>query len=76
MRPGLAMGLGGTEVGSGGQGGAGWVGPLARPNPVDFLFFEIFFSARTNSGNAQKMFRGTKNTPKITKIPGKFIEID
>jgi hypothetical protein len=26
------------------------------------FFFEIFFSARTNLGNAQKMFRGTKNT--------------
>jgi hypothetical protein len=51
------------------------VGPLARPNPVDFLFFKIFFSARTNPGNAQKMFRGTKNTQKITKIPGKILEI-
>jgi hypothetical protein len=39
------------------------------------FFFEIFFSARINLGNAQKMFRGTKNTQKITKIPGKFLEI-
>jgi hypothetical protein len=56
----------------------GWVGPLARPNPVDrfFSLFFSFFSAKTIPGNAQKMFRGTKNTQKITKIPGKFLEID
>jgi hypothetical protein len=47
----------------------------AQSGSVDF-FFEIFFSAKTNPGNAQKMFRGTKNTQKITKIPGKFLEID
>jgi hypothetical protein len=39
------------------------------------FFLKIFFSARTNPGNAQKMFRGTKNTQKITKIPGKILEI-
>jgi hypothetical protein len=22
------------------------------------------------------LFKGTKNTPKITKIPGKFLEVD
>jgi hypothetical protein len=48
----------------------------AQSGRVDFLFFEIFFSAKTDPGNAQKMFRGTKNTQKITKIPGKFLEID
>jgi hypothetical protein len=32
-------------------GGAGWVGPQARPNPIDrfFLFFELIFNAKTNS---------------------------
>jgi hypothetical protein len=41
------------------------------------FFFEIFFfGAKTNPGNAQKMFRGTKNTQKIPKIPGKFSELD
>jgi hypothetical protein len=65
------MGSAGLRLGR--CGGAGWVGPLARPNPVDF--FKIFFSARTNPGNAEKMFRGTKNTQKITKIPGKILEI-
>jgi hypothetical protein len=24
----------------------------------------------------RKLFKGTKNTPKIKKIPGKFLEID
>jgi hypothetical protein len=36
------------------------------------FFSEIFFSAKTISGNAQKMFRGTKNTQEITKILGKI----
>jgi hypothetical protein len=56
----------------------GWVGPSgsAQLDRIGFLFFEIFFCAKTNPGNAQKMFRGTKNTQKITKIPGKFLEID
>jgi hypothetical protein len=68
------MGLAGLA----GRARAGWVEPRARPNPVDrfWFFFEIFFSARINPGNAQKMFRGTKNTQKITKNPGKFLEVD
>jgi hypothetical protein len=55
--------------GRAGAGGADWVGPLARPNPVDFLFFSKYFfsSARTNSGNAQKMFRDTKKYPENHK---------
>jgi hypothetical protein len=33
-----------------GAGGADWVGPLARPNPVDFLFFRnIFFQCKNKS---------------------------
>jgi hypothetical protein len=47
----------------------------AQSDWVDF-FYEIFFSAKTNPGNAQKMFRGTKNVQKIPKISGKFLEID
>jgi hypothetical protein len=31
---------------------------------------------KTNPRNAQEMFRGTKNTQKIPKISGKFLEID
>jgi hypothetical protein len=41
-----------------------------------FFFSEFIPSAKTNPGNIQKLFKGTKNTPKITKIPGKFLEID
>jgi hypothetical protein len=60
-----------------GRSGLGRASGSAQSGSVDFLFFfEIFFSAKTNPGNAQKMFRGTKNTQKITKIPEKFLEID
>jgi hypothetical protein len=63
-----------------GQGrvGAGWVGPRARPNPVGLVlfFFRIYFNAKTNSRKVEKLLKGTKNTPKITKITGKFLEID
>jgi hypothetical protein len=40
------MGYGGL-AGWAGAGGAGWVGPLARPNPVDrfLLFFSEFISS-------------------------------
>jgi hypothetical protein len=45
----------------------------AQTEGIKFVFFsEIFFSAKTISGNAQKMFRGTKNTQEITKILGKI----
>jgi hypothetical protein len=73
-----AAGLDGLQPGRRlGRGGPDRVGPLARPNPVDFLFFRNMFQCKkTNPGNEQKMFRGTKNTQKITKIPGKFLEID
>jgi hypothetical protein len=42
-----------------------------------FLFFSEFISsAKTIPKNIQKLFKGTKNTPKITKISGKFLETD
>jgi hypothetical protein len=40
------------------------------------LFSEIIFQWKTNSGKPQKMFRGTKNTQKISKIAGKYPEVD
>jgi hypothetical protein len=43
---------------------------------VLFIFFEIIFQCKTNSGKTQKMFKGTKNTQKTPKNPGKFPEID
>jgi hypothetical protein len=36
---------------------------------------EIIFQSKINSGKSQKMFNGTENTQKISKIPGKFLEI-
>jgi hypothetical protein len=32
-----------------GRAGVGWVGPQARPNPVDFPFFRIYFQCENNS---------------------------
>jgi hypothetical protein len=57
-------------------GGAGWVEPRARPNPVDSFFFEFICNAKIISRKVYKLLKGTKNTPKITKIPGKFLEMD
>jgi hypothetical protein len=53
------------------------LGLRARPKRkgIRFAFFEIFFSAKTNSRKPQKMFRGTKNTQKIPKISGKFPKV-
>jgi hypothetical protein len=57
-----------------GRGGCG-SGLRARPRKEGF-FFEFIFNAETNSRKVYKLFKGTKNTPKITKIPGQFLEID
>jgi hypothetical protein len=59
------------------RSGLGRASGSAQSGRVDLLFFRnIFQCKKTNLGNAQKMFRGTKNTQKILKIPGKFLEID
>jgi hypothetical protein len=71
MGPGQAGGWVGAE-----GNGLGRASGSAQSGRFFFFFFRNFFSAKTNPGNAQKMFRGTKNTQKITKIPGKFLEID
>jgi hypothetical protein len=56
------------ELGRCGRSGLGRASGSAQSGLVNFLFvFEIFFSAKTNPGNAQKMFRGTKNTQKNHK---------
>jgi hypothetical protein len=53
-----------------GAGGADWVGPLARPNPVDFLFFQnIFFPVQEQ---IQKMPRKCLETRKIPRKSQKF----
>jgi hypothetical protein len=60
-----------------GRDGGKRFGPSGSTQQGRISFFsEIFFSAKTNPGNAWKMFRGTKNTQKIPKIPGKFPELD
>jgi hypothetical protein len=41
-----------------------------------FLFSKIISSAKTIIVKSSKCLQGTKNTQKITKIPGKFLEID
>jgi hypothetical protein len=51
-----------------GRSGLGRASGSAQSGRVDFLFFsKYFFSAKTNSGNAQKMFRGTKKYPENHK---------
>jgi hypothetical protein len=43
---------------------------------VFFNFSETISSAKTITLNSSKCLQGTKNIQKITKIPGKFLEID
>jgi hypothetical protein len=60
-------------------GGPERVGPSgsARSSSIGFfLFSEIISSAKTITVKSSKCLQGTKNTQKITKIPGKFLEID
>jgi hypothetical protein len=52
------------------------VGPSGSARSSRIGFFEFIFQCENNSSKHQKMFLGTKNTRKITKIPGKFLEID
>jgi hypothetical protein len=62
----------GRRLGRGGLGRAFGLGPGRK----GVLFFpESIFQCKINSGKPQKMFKGTENTQKIPKIPGKFLEI-
>jgi hypothetical protein len=60
----------------GARSGLGRASGSAQSGRVDFLFFEFIFNVKTNSSKVLKLFKGTKKTRKITKIPGKFLEID
>jgi hypothetical protein len=40
----------------------------------DLFFFETIFQRKNKFGNSRKCLQCTKNTPKITKIPEKFLE--
>jgi hypothetical protein len=65
------MGLaGGPRLDGGGSG------LRARPKPKGGFFFEFIFQHQHNFGNSRKCLQGMKNTPKITKLPGKFPELD
>jgi hypothetical protein len=73
-----------------GFGGPGWaraervraerVGPSGSARSSKrvllLLFSEIISSAKTITVKSSECLQGTKNTQKITKIPGKFLEID
>jgi hypothetical protein len=55
------------------------VGPSgsARSSRIGFFkFSETISSAKTITVKSSKCLQGTKNTQKITKIRGKFLEID
>jgi hypothetical protein len=80
----VVSGLGTRECGSccwapfglwrlGRWAGAGWALGLA-PVGKDMIsfYFRNYFSLRKNSGKDWKLFKVTKNIPKITKIPEKF----
>jgi hypothetical protein len=59
--------------------GAGGAGRAFGPVPVTefvLLFSEIISSAKTITVKSSKCLQGAKNTQKITKIPGKFLEKD
>jgi hypothetical protein len=76
-----AAGAGWASMGLAGLAGrararADWVGPQARPNPIDRFFFRNISQCKIHSGKFQQMFKGTENTQKISKIPGKFLETD
>jgi hypothetical protein len=59
------------------QRGCGRVEPTGSAQTARIVFFSEFISsAKTIPAKTYKLFKGTKNTPKITKIPGKFLEID
>jgi hypothetical protein len=78
------MGFGGPEAGLGRRVRVGSVRVeptgSAQVEKDGFLFFfffsEIISSAKTITVKSSKCLQGTKNTHKITKIPGKFLEID
>jgi hypothetical protein len=75
------MGLGGPgQPGRRGRVGSVRVEPTgsAQVEKDRFLSFfsEIISSAKTITVKSSKCLQGTRNTQKITKNPGKFLEID
>jgi hypothetical protein len=58
--------------------GRRWIGPSgsAQTERIGFLFFSNLVLMQKQFQNIYKLFKGTKNTPKIIKIPGKFPELD
>jgi hypothetical protein len=62
---------------AGGPSGSERVRPSgsARSSRIG-VFFEFIFQWENNSSKHQKMFLEHEKYSKITKIPGKFLEID
>jgi hypothetical protein len=54
--------------------GAGWVGPTGSAQLGRNVFLQNILQRKNNFRNSRKCLQGTKNTSKIPKIPGKFLE--
>jgi hypothetical protein len=69
-------------AGPGYRAGGRWserVGPTgsAQKDRIGFVFlFELIFNAKTIPEILESILKARKNTSKITKIPGKFPELD
>jgi hypothetical protein len=69
--PWRALQQGQRESGRAGAGRAFGLSPFQED-----IFSEFISNATNNSRKCRNCFKGTKNTRKITKIPGKLLEID
>jgi hypothetical protein len=61
---------------AGGPSGPERVGPSGSARSSRIGFFEFIFQCENNSSKHQKMFLEHEKYSKITKIAGKFLEID
>jgi hypothetical protein len=71
--------MGSAWAAAGPAAGGGRLGRAFGLDPVRYdlsIFFEFIFNAKTILEKSRNCFKGTKNTRKITKIPGKFLETD
>jgi hypothetical protein len=53
-----------------------WVGPSGSAQLDRICFFEFVFNAKIIPEKSRNCLKARKNTPKITKIPGKLPGID
>jgi hypothetical protein len=71
----------GSPMGLAGPAAMGWSGlgraqGSTQTEGKGLLFSEFNFNAKIILEKSRNCFKGTKNTQKISKIPGKFLEID